>query len=534
MRLKFLAIIYPLLLSILSAILLFLCFPSVDQGWLVWFGLVPLLLAINRKSSKGAFFFAYISGVLFFGSTFSWMFAVEGYQWLHHAILHLYLGIYFGIFGLLFRFVAKRSGIETGLFLAPFIWIFLEYFRSNLGFLSYPSTLLGHSQHQYYWVIQIAAFTGVYGISFLIVMVNSALTLCLLSIHQMGIKNAISMPLAKNRKGAWFLGPTIMLLAISLVYGAVRTNVPISGQEVKVSIVQGNIEQGKKWDPEFADYIMQTYAGLSQAAWQADKPVLIVWPEAATPGMVLRRPGLHKKISSLIKSMEAYFLLGSSEFPKFDKELKKQKKSANTVLFFSPNGKLIEQYLKIRLLPFGEYLPHEDLIPWSIIKIPTLHSHIPGRDFIVFNGPDFDFSSTICWETIYPDLVRQFVKNGAQFLVNHTNEAWFGDGAAAYQFLGINIFRAVENRVFVIRSGNSGVSCFIDPYGRIIKRVQDETGRDIFIKGVATQSIVPLSEKTIYTRYGDWLVGLSLCVVVVFLLQSMFRPVRKIPEEQSS
>jgi apolipoprotein N-acyltransferase len=144
----------------------------------------------------------------------------------------------------------------------------------------------------------------------------------------------------------------------------------------------------------------------------------------------------------------------------------------------------------------------------------------------VFKGPDYRFGATICWETIFPDLVRQFVKNGAQFMVNLTNEAWFGNTAAPYQFLSISIFRAVENRIFLVRCGNTGVSCFIDPYGRVVDRVKDADGKDIFVRGVLTGTVVPLNSNTIYTRYGDWIVWLSITVTAAFLMVAFFRKKR--------
>jgi apolipoprotein N-acyltransferase len=130
---------------------------------------------------------------------------------------------------------------------------------------------------------------------------------------------------------------------------------------------------------------------------------------------------------------------------------------------------------------------------------------------------------TICWENIFPDLVRKFVSNGAQFIINITNEAWFGKTAAPFQFVSMNVFRAVENRVFVVRCANTGVSCFIDPFGRIIERVKDKSGHDIFVRGVLSRSVIPLESNTFYTRYGDWLVWVCMVFSVVFILVALFK-----------
>ena len=182
-----------------------------------------------------------------------------------------------------------------------------------------------------------------------------------------------------------------------------------------------------------------------------------------------------------------------------------------------------QRYKKIRLLPFGEYLPHENVIPWSFIRIPDIVGYIPGEDFTVFALPTFRFGVTICWESIFPDMVRQFVNRGAQFIINITNEAWFGKTAAPYQFVSMSVFRAVENRVFVVRCANTGVSCFIDPRGRVVDRVKDSNGQDIFVRGVKCSSVVPLDSRTLYTRYGDWLVWLSFVCSLAFILFASFR-----------
>jgi apolipoprotein N-acyltransferase len=513
---------YPVIAALGSGALLVFSFPDLNQGWLAWVALVPLLLAILKRKSKYAFILSLLSGVVCFGFTFSWMFEVEGYKFFHHAILHLYLGCYFGLFGLAFGFLGRRLGPTSALAAAPFIWVSLEYVRSNMGFISYPSTLLAHSQYAYAPIIQAASIAGAYGISFLIMMVNSALALVIMPlVHRMQESKQLPYETVSKRARISLIAGTAILMIIVLVYGVLTIAKPIDGSGIKVSIVQGNIKQSEKWDPKHADYIMQTYSTLSQEVSSKDEPALIIWPEAATPGLVLKRLGLYDQMAGIVKNADTYFLIGSSEFPKYEKHPQKDDKTGNTALFFSPEGKVLAQYLKIRLLPFSEYLPMKESIPWSYLQVPTIGSHIRGREYVLFKGPDYRFGATICWETIFPDLIRQFVKTGAQFIVNLTNEAWFGKSAAPYQFLSINVFRAVENRRFLVRCGNTGVSCFIDPYGRVVDRVKDATGKDIFVQGVLTETVVPMDFKTIYTRYGEWIVWLSFLVTAAFLLVAL-------------
>ena len=149
-------------------------------------------------------------------------------------------------------------------------------------------------------------------------------------------------------------------------------------------------------------------------------------------------------------------------------------------------------------------------------------SYIPGTEYKLFEMDGERFATTICWENLFPDLVRQFVKKGARFIVNITNEAWFGETAAPEQFLSMNVFRAVENGVYVVRCANTGISCFIDPCGRVVDRVKNEEGKDVFVSGFLTGEVVPLSPNTFYTRYGDWFPWLCIIVSAGFILAAIF------------
>jgi apolipoprotein N-acyltransferase len=174
----------------------------------------------------------------------------------------------------------------------------------------------------------------------------------------------------------------------------------------------------------------------------------------------------------------------------------------------------------------------ENRIPWSWINVPKMPGFSPGKTFTLFQGPGFRFGVTICWEILFPEMIREFVKNGAQFMVNITNEAWFGETVGPYHILTASVFRAVENRVYVVRCANTGISCFINPYGRVVDRVKDDKGQDIFVRGVLTETVIPMESKTKYTQYGDWLVWISFGVSLLFISVALFRrkPDRDTPE----
>jgi apolipoprotein N-acyltransferase len=554
---KFFRSLIDFSLAVLSSLLLVISFPRFDLGFLAWIGLLPLLIAINGKSLKYSFLISFICGVLFFGGVFHWIFEITKYTILHEALLGLYLGPFLGFFGLTFSFITRRWGRTPALFFAPFMWVSLEYIRSNLSFLSLPWALLAHSQYQYPAIIQIASITGTYSISFLIVMVNSAIASLFLGrlkspLHHFKIppspplpkegvttlqKGRVTIPPFLKGDGGGFqinkvrktlVAITALLMISPFLYGYFVTSRPINGNRINLSLVQGNIEQVKKWDRRYAREIMQIYAHLTEEA-SKDQPSLIIWPETATPGSINQDIRLHIEVRNIAKKAETYLLLGSAQHQKFGEKEKKKFKYLNSAFLINPQPKLVknQRYDKIRLFPFGEYLPFKDTIPWSYLNVPNISEYVAGKEFTVFELPGFRFGVIICWENVFPELVRQFVRNGAQFIVNITNEAWFGKTAAPYQLLSMSVFRAVENRVFVVRCANTGISCIIDPYGRIVDRVKDEKGKDIFIRGVMSGWIIPLDSNTIYTRYGDWFVWVALIGTVVFLIVAWRRGMAK-------
>ena len=461
---------------------------------------------------------------------FAWILIIEKYTYLHHAILAVYLGSYFAVFGLLVAIIARFWGVIPASVAAPFIWVALEYLRSNLSFLALPWGLLAHSQYQVPVIIQAAAIGGTYGISFLIVLVNAALATLLLSWFDRRQFANSKRPAKLNRKWAIsFAGMAIAIVLLALVYGSFMISRPLEGRKIKVAVVQGNIEQSQKWDKKFAPLIMSTYRDLTMTAAK-DNPDLIIWPETATPRAINTDPKLETEVRRIAQSAGTYLLLGSSQVYKFKRNDPKSAKVKNSAYLVPPDPglKINQQYDKIRLFPFGEYLPYKNKIPWDYINVPDVGNYIRGKEFKVFKLSDFQFSVTICWENLFADFVRQFVKAGAQFIVNMTNEAWFGQTSAPYQFVSMNVFRAVENRVFVIRCTNTGISCFIDPNGRIINTVKDENGTEVFIRGVASSWVIPQNPNTVYTRFGDWFVWVSVLVSICFLLFSLVNVKNKV------
>lgn len=510
------------LAAVMTAVFLVFAFPKYDQGWIAWVGMIPLLLSISGGSSKKAFLLSLISGVIFFTAVFSWTFEIPRYKLLHHALLGLYTGLYFGVFGWAFNFISRRCGIVTALSSAPFLWVALEYLRSNFFFLALPWALLAHSQYKYPWIIQFAAITGAYGISFLIVLVNSTLALLfLISFSRLMILTRSEIDLPSKKSTLALILSAVVLTGLALLYGNSILARPLSGNEIKLSVLQGNIDRQKKADPKkYAAQILQTYTNLTRQA-AADKPDLILWPEASTPGFVLKNRSLSRKISTLIAEIKTPFLIGSSEYPKFIKDRPLRPEDVgNTALYFSSEGKYIGQYLKIHLVPFGEYIPYQSFISWPSFIVPEDKKtfEIPGKDYTLFSLGDTKFGAIICWEVVFPQLFRSFVRTGANFMINLTNEGWFGDSAAPYQMAAIVAIRAAENRVPVARAANTGISCFIDASGRITGIVKDSTNKHTFVEGYLTMPIRPSKDQTFYTRHGDVFAGLNVIIAIGLII----------------
>ncbi len=497
-----------ILLAILSGLLLIPCFPKFDLGFLAWFALVPLLIAIKDKSLKSSFGLCFFTGIFFYGGVFYWFKLVKHVSLIDFTSVVIYLSIcYFGFFGLSLNLIIKKTRIPS-IVTAPVLWVTLEYGRSYAGFVAHPQMLMGHSQYFNLPIIQISSFTGVYGISFLIIMVNVA----------------ISDVIHDWSKALKPIIATITVLGISLTYGLSIITSERGSENISITIVQGNISPEDKWKPKFREQHINKHILLTKNTLENNiNTSLIVWPEAAIQGSFRKDLYYVRAVSTLVKDTKIHLLFGSSQNPKYGSSGYGTEKMFNSAFMVSPAGKIVGQYNKIHLLPFAEYLPYKGSFPWPSRFVSNAGNFIPGDEYTIFNLDGARFGVTICWENIYPELFRQFVKRGANFMINITNEARLGDTSAPYQFAAISTFRAVENGVSVVRSGNTGVSCFVDPCGRIIGKVHDHNNKETFIEGYLTMN-VPLSyERTFYTRYGDVFIYLNLFAAVFMIGLSFFR-----------
>jgi apolipoprotein N-acyltransferase len=264
--------------------------------------------------------------------------------------------------------------------------------------------------------------------------------------------------------------------------------------EVGVALLQGNIGQDQKWDAASRERIFAIYTALTREAAAEADVALIIGPEAATPFLFANEPHYQARLLLLTKEVGRSLLFGSPTSSWEDN----QNVMYNSAFLIGPDATVLGRYDKIHLVPFGEYIPLRRLLFFLDKLVVGIGDFRSGKNYTVMMVPQGRFSVLICFEVIFPELVRHFVRNGAQFLVNITNDAWFGYSPASYQHLSMVVFRAVENRMPIVRAANTGISAVIDPTGRLAQQT------DLFVRTWIKGQIIPATEPaTFYTRYGD-------------------------------
>jgi len=498
-----------LLLSLLSGILLILSFPNFDVEVLAWFALVPLFFSIEGKGLYHSFILGFLTGVISFLGILYWIIvAVHTYGNVPLVpsafillLLVVYLSLYFGAFAWLTRFVQIRTGLRTLLF-TPILWVALEYLRSFL-LTGFPWADLGYSQYLNLPFIQMADITGPYGPSFVILLVNAAL---------FGVLHSWSKKTFPFKEAMI----AVAILLGSLIYGYLRMEATgrhmIQNPPLKIGLVQGNIDQSIKWDESFQKETLQIYERLSFKVAE-QKPDLIIWPETATPFFFQDAKEYQPLILDIPKRTHAFLLFGTPSY----KIQKGKVNHYNSAYLASPSEELVGKYDKIHLVPFGEYIPMQDLLFFIGSLGEGIGDFKSGKEIFNFALPRGKFGVLICFEIIFPDLSRRFVKKGANFLVTLTNDAWFGRTSAPYQHFSMAVFRAVENRVFVARAANTGITGFIDPRGKILK----EGG--IFTEEAMSETVRLSSQKTFYTLFGDVFAWVCSGFSILIWLYALFK-----------
>jgi apolipoprotein N-acyltransferase len=529
-----------LVLAGASGLFLPLSFPKSELGLLAWIALIPLHWALDGKTKTQAFWIGWLSGTIAFTGMMSWVVtAMNTYGKVPLAIsyglmllLTAYLGLYVGLYSagaVWFRTLIPRYG----LFAFPCLWVTLELIRTY-ALSGMPWGLLGYSQYRHIEIIQIADHMGVYGVSFLIVLVNVALAEFL----------SWLMPYFRNFRPSrlpWaLLAMAALLVTLSWQYGlSTLSETPFSDiprTSINVGVVQPNVDQAVKWDTAYREETLERFDRLTDKLGRATD--LVIWPEAATPFVFEREPVYQLQLIALANRAQAPILFGSPAL-RFYPDRKPY--LLNSAYLLSPDGQTLGRYDKQHLVPFGEYIPLKSSLLFFLDKLvegigdfeagtgPTVLTLTPkprsAATGTVGTAPrPINFGVAICYEVIFPNLVRQFAENGAEFLVTVTNDAWFGASSAASQHFSMVAFRAVENHLAFARSANTGISGFIDPFGRIVEATP------IFTEQAVNATIQAWRPRTFYSRHGDvFAYGCAIICALLFLF-GLFRTKESEPD----
>jgi apolipoprotein N-acyltransferase len=471
-----------LVVAALAGFVMHLAFPRPGLDLVGWVALTPVLaLAASARTPRRALLEGWVAGVAFFLPLLRWLthtMTTFSPMPMPVAILVIvalagYLGLFWAGVAWALAWLRARLGPWT-LWLAPALWVTGELLRTYLlgGF---PWGLLGYIPSTHLLVIQIAAWTGVYGVSGLLVLVNAALAWIAL----------------ERRAGA-------VVAAVAVAGGVVAGTLLVGrahlAQEdaptLRVSAVQGNIPQAVKWDARFKAETLEIYGDLTRKA--APGSQLVVWPEAAVPSYARFEPATMHWLTDLAKEVGVPLLVGVP-----DAEVGGGRVQYLNSAFFLDSSGLRGRYDKMHLVPFGEYVPLKRLLFFVEAIAAEIGDFTPGRQVAIFPMEGSAFGTVVCYEVIFPGLFRRFVAEGASFMTNITNDAWFGDSGGPLQHLQMVPLRAVENDVAIVRAANTGVSAVVLPSGRI------QGVLPLGTRGTLSGDVPLRRQHTFYTRFGD-------------------------------
>lgn len=486
-------------LAFVSGILLFLSFPQYGSGYLAWIALIPLFWAIKGVISiRQGLLLGFITGMVCHVGLIYWItYVVVNYGYLPiylgialMLLLACYLSLYMAVF--VAGIVLFRQKIAL-YFAAPVLWICLEYCKSHL-LTGFPWENLGYSQYLNKHIIQFADVFGVFGLSLLIILVNITL---------------FAIITEKSKKKFIFAGVVIVIIASVLVYGVQRQRqidkILQDASGIEVSLIQGNIDQSIKWSDGFQKETINIYEQLSLQNVPA-KGGLVVWPETALPFNYQDANSLQKQVRNISLKTKSWFIFGSTSYEKTKEDIDYY----NSAYLLSPAGEIKGKYNKVHLVPYGEYVPLRNIFPFINKLTAGMGDFTAGTGYFPLTVDNKKIGILICYEGILPFAGRTYKKEGAELLVNITNDAWFGATSAPFQHLSMTVFRAVENRLYLVRAANTGISAIVDPKGAIIAKTK------IFEKAAVRGNVKYSNIQTIYVEYGDILVFFCFLLLVFY------------------
>jgi apolipoprotein N-acyltransferase len=509
---------WPQVIALLTPLLLWCAYPGGGEIWpLLVIALVPLMATLPSMNNRQAVWTGILAGTLQYLLLLYWIIVVLGqYGGLPIFIavpalllLACYMATYLGVFTVLGRLLFTAADPFVALIAVPSLWVGLDWLRGQL-FTGFPWMDIGYALGSVPQLIQSADLFGHGGLSFLVVMVNTCIALIICGEKRW--RNSLSL-----------IVPTILLVCLAGYYSntswqAVKEQLAISQNDsVVVGIVQGNIDQSRKWSPDNQQHTLSVYLQNSQSLFEEKRPDFVVWPETALPfyPQTYSDFGL---LQGFVAQYDTALLTGAPWYEIRDRK-KKDIRYYNSAQLLEPQGNFSSYYYKSHLVPFGEYVPLKKLLPFLAPLVEAVGDFSPGTIGEPLQWRKARIGVLICFEAIFPDIARAWVENGANVLVNLTNDAWYGKSSAPHHSMVMSVFRAVETRRSVVRSANTGISGFIDPLGRVIEP------SEIFTTWARAENVALMNGKTIFVRWGYMFP--PVCLVMAVLVTGIVSRQRK-------
>ncbi len=512
---------------LLTSILMFLSFPSYDIWFLkgyvffAWVALVPVMTFVRGRKIKEVYICSFITGLLGNFLTYRWIghFAGSlpgGYTLIVSMLIPLLSVIFAGRI-IAAEFLSQRYE-KMRVLIYPAVWIFFDWIIS-IGYLAFPWTYWGYSQHQFLPFIQFASITGVLGINFILILAQALLSGLAGKMAEREWKPAGVVKLPEFRHLLIF----ILFISVVIVSGGVKLlmNNGEVKRDIRVSVVQSCISPWENWSRNRFIYLSQLIRYSKDSL--RDDPDMLIWSESATLETISYRyrkgwsSRFDDRLREFIRSSGKPLLTGEIGITEVKSGIYLKKEAHNSAVFINGEGEVVQTYPKINLVPFGEWFPYEKLFP-SIKRIASNYggsSFVPGQEPMLFTFMGRKFGALICYEGIFYRLCREYRKMGADFFVNITNDGWTDTYNGHMQHYSASVFRAIENGIWYVRSGNTGYTVTIDPYGRVRKSIP------ILKKGHLTGDLdFSFNYNTIYIKIGD----IFLYIVMLFLLSVIVLP----------
>ena len=502
----------------LSACLVFLSFPSFLEktltpptAFFAWFALVPLFLALRGAKPRLAAFLGFTFAFVQFGGILYWIAILQAAQnlsWLGWAALVFYLSLYFALFGALNSLVTRRLKISE-VWTAPFLWVGLEYVRGSRPWGGFNWGEIGYSQAPYPCFLTLTTIGGVYGLTFLIVWINVLLSKVLES-------KDLAVNIEERKISGWprwvYLVLSLTTLLLALVWGFFQVQNTSLRKAGTVALLQPSIDQTIKWSKANETATYDKLEKLVQEA-QLTHPDLIVWPETAAPDYLLLIPRLLNRVHDIVAQSQTYHLIGCLDSTR-DKN--GEAHYFNAAAHFLPDGTPAGMYHKRHLVPFGEFVPFQKYLTFLGPVIGDLGDFDIGDSYQKFQTSAFSYSPMICYEVVFPNDAREAVLNGADALVNISNDAWFGWTASPYQHAMMAVVSAASERKPLLRSANTGISLISDPLGRVL------CSTHLYEDQVLPGDVWLVSDgPTLYARWGNWIPRFCLLLSAFFIIGAL-------------